>query len=340
LQITLPGLTGAYLTNNFGTASNPKSTETLTVARGSTLTIDLQWNQPFASIGTGHASANSLGMILYDANGRIDATAMQNDVGGDPVQILRFTNITAGTDFQLALVTNGGAAPPGLFKFIIYGNGTTIDDPLAGIGSGTVTGHELSPTANTVGAVSAAAVLAGDPTTESFSSVGPGTLLFDAQGNPLAQPVADSKVNFLAPDGIATSVLGTFYGTSAAAPDAAGVAALMLQANPTLTPAQVSGMLAASATPVAGPAGGTGAGLIQATSAVQQAENAPLAAVVAAVSSHPATLRDFVPAVSPTPEILSYAAHQAGSARSWALLNDAASVVVPVNSATSHAVIG
>src|SRR5581483_10656420 len=102
---------------------------------------------------------------------------------------------------------------------------------------------------------------------ESFSSVGPGELLFDANGNP--EVIDPQKVNFTAPDDISTSVFSPFYGTSAAAPDAAAVAALLLQANPNLTPAQVTGDLASTASVMNGGSNTVdGAGLIQAPSAV------------------------------------------------------------------------
>lgn len=269
----LPGLTGSYKAMNFATAGAAQTMQSLTIAKGSTATLDLQWDQPFKSIGTGHASANSLGLVLYDTSGRIVASALTNRTGGDPVQILRFSNTTAATSFRLAIITNGGSTPPGLFKYIAYGSGTTINDANAGKGSGTVIGHENMAGANSVGAIAAAntPALGGKGAIEAFSSVGPGTILFDAKGNRLAAATSGHKVDFVAPDGIVTSVFNPFYGTSAAAPDAAAVAALMLQANPALTPAQVTAMLAQSAIKVTGPAGGIGAGLIQATSAVQQA---------------------------------------------------------------------
>ena len=73
--------------------------------------------------------------------------------------------------------------------------------------------------------------------------------------NPLPTPQSANKPNFTAPDGITTSVssiFAPFYGTSAAAPDAAAVAALMLQANPSLTPAQLTALMTSSAVPLSG----------------------------------------------------------------------------------------
>ena len=74
---------------------------------------------------------------------------------------------------------------------------------------------------------------------------------------------------------------GVFSGTSAAAPQLAGVCALLLQKHPTLTPAQVKAALRATATDViagssfmgqpAGPGidNATGAGLVNALLAWQ-----------------------------------------------------------------------
>ncbi len=275
VQTKLPGLAGTYKAQNFGTAAAPNFMQGLTIRPGSTVTLDLQWDQPFASIG-GTGAAGSIGLVLYNAAGRIVATALANRTGGDPVQTLRFTNTTASDAFRLAIVTNGGTVAPNLFKYIVYGQGTTIEDANAGQGSGTVIGHEMQAGVNSVGAIAAAStpLLGGDGRIEAFSSVGPGMVLFDARGNRLTDRVSGHKVDFVAPDGIQTSVFSTFYGTSAAAPNAAGVAALMREANPALRPAQVSTMLARSGVPVVGPANGVGAGLIQADGAVRLALDA------------------------------------------------------------------
>ena len=136
IRIALPGLFGTYYAAGFGAGNAARATESLSVAAGRTVTIELQWDQPYASIGSGHSSVNSLGMVLYDSKGRIVASAMANDVGRDPSQQLQFTNTTASTGFSLAVFVNGGSTLPGQFKFVAYGSGVTINDTAAGQGSG------------------------------------------------------------------------------------------------------------------------------------------------------------------------------------------------------------
>jgi len=267
----LPGLPGKFRLENFGTAAAPSAFINLSAPANATFDIDLQWDQPFASISGGGGAANSLAMALYTAGGKLIGTAGALQVGGNAEQLLQFTNHTGATGLKLAVFANGLAAPS-LLKFIAYGN-VSIDNPNAGIGSGTVTGHEQVAGVNTVGAINYAATPAfgGNGAVEAFSSAGSGVTLFDAAGNRLANAVNNNKVSFVAPDGSITSVLAPFYGTSAAAPNAAAVAALMLQADPYLTPGQVSDILARSATPVQALPGAGGAGLINAASAVQMA---------------------------------------------------------------------
>ena len=74
-------------------------------------------------------------------------------------------------------------------------------------------------------------------------------------------------------------------GTSMAAPHVAGVVALMLEANPALTPDAIKAIIAQTATPIAAcTAADCGSGLVNALSSVRGAVNARNAAPVAAIS--------------------------------------------------------
>jgi len=136
-------------------------------------------------------------------------------------------------------------------------------------------------------------------TLEYFSSAGGAPILFDTSGVRLTEPLVRQKPDFVGPDGVNNTFLGftlasggytgsngllktsisecqndpgypNFFGTSAATPHAAGIAALMRQANPTVTPAKIYGALRSSALPMSGttPNFESGYGFIQADTAL------------------------------------------------------------------------
>jgi subtilisin family serine protease len=84
---------------------------------------------------------------------------------------------------------------------------------------------------------------------------------------------ADGVLSTLIDEGTGNPVYSFYQGTSMACPHAAGVAALMLQANGTLTPAQVEGLLDSGATDIGAPGNDIffGSGLINAFTSVQLA---------------------------------------------------------------------
>jgi subtilisin family serine protease len=168
-----------------------------------------------------------------------------------------------------------------------------------GVGCPTIQGHPGAAGAAAVGAAffpqtprcgTSPALL------EYFSSAGGDAILFDKSGARLAAPQHRQKPEFVGPDGGNSSFFGfplsassfndsssvpqcandatynNFFGTSAATPHVAGTAALMRQANPALTPAQIYNALQSTALPM--PAGNptpdylSGYGFVQADAAM------------------------------------------------------------------------
>jgi hypothetical protein len=307
MSTTLDGI-GAVTAENFGTGAAPRALENVTIVPGTTVNLVLEWDQRYLS-SAAIGSTDSLSLYLFDTSGAtptLVASSTADVVGQNPVQFIKFVNPVGAADTSFAVaVTLTRNAAPGLFQFEFEDNSPAAipinsspgtADPNANVGSGGLFGQALDPNANVVAAVNynnTPTFGVPTPVVEPFSSPGTGELLFDPTGTTrLVPPTLLAKPNFAAPDGQFTEWSvdhngGTqFFGTSAAAPNAAAVAALMLQANPKLTPAQITSMLTESAIPTAAPViGGVampllpsavtgGAGLIQADTAVQLAINA------------------------------------------------------------------
>lgn len=241
------------------------SYQTADIPGGENVTLSLQWDAPYAA-----ANPPTLTVDAVATNGSGVTTSFQ--IGQEPVALLNFPVLNTNQTYQIYVIQTGGTPAPGVFKYVLEGGGT-LSGQGVGVGSGSIIGHDLVPGLNAVGAIDVSNTPAegGTLTPEPYTSTGPGELLLSANGTPLAQPQTLDAPAFLAPDGAATSVFDPFYGTSAAAAEAAAVAALMLQADPSLTNGDVSTLLDDSALP-AGPASVAGAGLIQADAAVGYAK--------------------------------------------------------------------
>jgi hypothetical protein len=278
LSTTIQGI-GTVTANDFGNGSPYLD---VTIPQENSGDIVIQWAQPFATYGSSGASAgNSLALYLFDADGNLVDSSTTDEVGGNPLQDMEFTNDTNSTDFRLVVVENGNVVPADENFTIFFANSGlgTFATPAAGSGTGAIFGHELLAGTNVVGAVNYAntpALGVSTPVPETYSSSGPGVILYDAQGNPLPAPVSANEPTFASVDGSTTSVPGflTFAGTSAAAPNAGAVGALMLQANSTLSTTEVTALLEQSAIPVSTTLPNAGAGLIQARAAVELAVSA------------------------------------------------------------------
>ena len=268
----LPGV-GTVQAQNVGGGS-PYETAYIGTSAGTT--FDLQWTQPFASLG-GAGASYGIGVAVYSVSNGTPTllfTSHSGGVGADPVNVF---SVTTTGSIELAFYGDAGTVTPGAFKAIILNStASRFTGPGAGVGSGSSFGHNSDPAANTVGAVycgNTPAFGVATPVQESFSSYGGGKYYYDPNGNLLTTPQSLAGPTISAPDGSATSVFNPFYGTSAAAPDAAAVGALMLQEDPRLATAQVSYLLQSTAVATGNTVNG-GAGLVNATAAVGGAHTA------------------------------------------------------------------
>ncbi len=225
------------------------------IPAGETVRIILQWNEPAASAGP-VGSSTDLDLYLWNADGSaVLAPAESYNIGNDPIEIITFQNDLAGgpTKFHLS-VEHYIPFPGGLpekFKYIIVSENKQNSAQIIEYNTtprGTLVGH-----ANATGVFAIGAAYHGNatPVAQSYSSAGGVDILFDGPtGTALPAPEARGNPDFMAPDGVNTTFFGVpdtdtptdgypnFYGTSAAAAHAAGVAALyrdLVAANGTET---------------------------------------------------------------------------------------------------------
>lgn len=262
-----------------------------------TTIYDLQWSDPFKSTSPGSTGGISdLALFIYRTNGTLLGKVDVANVGLDPVEIAQ---LTGSGSFDIAIGVRSTTANPTLIKFDAMSQGTFTFNEYDSH-SATAWGHN-----NAAGVIAVAAsdwvdsARYGDfpvgsnpfPYAEEFTSKGGQQILFDTAGNLLASPLTRDNVKFTASDGGNTTFFGSdatypsdpdtfpnFYGTSSAAPNAAAIAALLMQAFPAATNVQIQAAMAASALDITidylGNATGvgtdltTGTGLIQADAAL------------------------------------------------------------------------
>jgi len=273
---------GATSCLDFAPGTQTDRTFGIKVARGATLKVDLQWDEPWLGVET------DLDAFLLNSGGNLIAAAGDNNVDESqkPLEVLQWKNESGSQrTVQLAINHFSGGSPRLKFGLIGNGSGVTATEYPQSSGEDvvgpTVFGHSGTATAITVGAVP----FDGERAVERYSSRGPvrhdfGPVEAGKAADPLEPEEILSKPDVAATDCGLTTFFASFEpgegwrfcGTSAAAPHAAAVAALMLGANPLATPAEIKAALRESAVKVGeseiDPCA-VGAGLVEAVGAIE-----------------------------------------------------------------------
>lgn len=239
--------------HNFGTSSNP--VYLLPIRVEGSMTMTLEWDDPYFSTGNSSAGATSdLNIYFLVSSGQslqLIASGTDNNIGADPNEILSAT----GTGTLYVLITKKAGTDPRNIKFLGFRGLSWSPTPtdIVGIKASTIIGHHNATNTIAVGAASydqTPAYSVTPPQPEYFTSRGGTTIYRSISGTLLPTPITRQKPEIVAPDNANTSFFisgydyendgkPNFNGTSAAAPHAAAVAALMLQGNLGLTPAGI-----------------------------------------------------------------------------------------------------
>jgi hypothetical protein len=194
----------------------------------------IEWADPF--------DQNASNFDIYLVNTSNNTATCMNAAGNSATELA--LSVPAGS-YALVVATPDQTLSGKFLKFLLAGDGATT---LALSSSGSV----FSPQAFVPGVVVTGATNASDGignTIEPYSGTGPLNLIFPS-------PEAVQAPQVVGLDAVYVDAAGTdfqtqgglFYGTSAAAPNAAAVAALIRAAYPTLTPAEVTTTLETGAT--------------------------------------------------------------------------------------------
>jgi hypothetical protein len=243
------------------------------LTQGSPISVTLQWSDPFGAASNDYdlcvanaSLTNVLGCSTFTQNGDDDP---YEDTAAPVAAGLRLLVINRGGNQAvrfLRLATNRGR--------------------LELATSGATSGHSAAAGAFSVAAVNVATAQGGAFTggaanpVEPFSSDGPRRVFFNPNGSAITPGnvlatggTVRQKPDLAAADGVSTASgapFHPFFGTSAAAPHAAAIAALMLSARPAVTLAELRAALAATALDIMAPGidRDSGAGVLNAPAAV------------------------------------------------------------------------
>lgn len=211
-----------------------------------------QWDDPFDA----GAVTTDYNLLVFDEAGNYlgENSGIDTNVATD--EPIEFAGLNNGGLHYVVISLGSVGSPVARHLRFVAPTGGSIGGPYIAYDAASIVGHATAQSANAVGAYVYNTVPGTDPNynsehsnpppgsykpgLEEFSSNG-GALAFyfDAQGKRLATPAIRFKPEVAAADGVDTSFSGfdydhdnfpNFFGTSAAAPSAAAIAALVLEA--------------------------------------------------------------------------------------------------------------
>ena len=268
---------GASVTgcHDFDPSAGVDNGDAVTVAANGGFDIDLQWAEPW-----GHVTTDYDLFVLNAAGSVVASSDFDQAASQEPFEFLGYGNQTGAPQTYRIVIAQVGSGPPARLKFLFAGSagitGVQYNMSTGGdIVGPTIFGHNGAASVGTTGAIP----YDNSNTPEDYSSRGPVTLYFKPTPSttPLPAPSVLSKPDFAATDNVSNVFFiepsgggFRFPGTSAAAPQAAAIGALLRQHDPGLPPAQIMATLSATAQPVAtnGTPADVGGGYLDANAAL------------------------------------------------------------------------
>lgn len=250
--------------HSFGSSTNNR------ISSDPPAVISLQWSDPFGASGNDY----DLYLLSSDLSTIIAASDSSQDGNDDPIELISSTSRN-DLNNRLLIVRYSGSS-----RML---NLSTHRGRLETSTEGQIRGHAAAAEAIAVAAVSAygaSVPFTSSKLVETFSTDGPRRIFYTANGVPITPGnllstggLLRAKPDLAAADGVATATSGfnPFFGTSAAAPHAAAIAALAWSGNTSFTASQVRQALTSTALDIeaAGVDRDSGAGLLDAYAAVQ-----------------------------------------------------------------------